>query len=312
MTFRKGLDRVVHLVRSTVRNDQVDTALAQELGWQVEESDSLIALHPTGVTIDRLYFRKGKSEPYVLQIPHAKNEIHLEAIAPTLFDRLQAKALWLTVVKRSHLDSAHVYYCDFTAATVGAAQANPSLMFLSIHGFLPSKINGLWNTDVIVSGGTWWPTARAHTVYRKLKWRYRKNGRVVLFPWDVSVLGGTTNVQGQVLRSLGSPEFFLHFELSQQFRSVLREDGDELNRFGEALRKGLSAKPDRKTLNMIDPWQSRVGRLARFNMTGADMLAYAMGMNPVEFISRYGMQRERIAHALGITMDEVNYYLDEV
>ena len=57
---------------------------------------------------------------------------------------------------------------------------------------------------------------------------------IARYPEDVELLGGTTNVIGQRVRSIPDATF-LHLELSSNFRTKLRQKPEWSRRFAAAL-----------------------------------------------------------------------------
>ena len=81
---------------------------------------------------------------------------------------------------------------------------------------------------MIVSAGHDFPPLWVQNVTSCLKTQLGL--KVLLYPYEVSELGATTNSQGQLLQSLGH-QGFLHLEMNKKLRENLRKQ--------QALRKKL-------------------------------------------------------------------------
>lgn len=305
------LSRISKLIRDIHRGNDISAEEAKRLGWSLHLSDELIELRPERPAIDYMVFRRNAKVPIVLQVPHAKSETHLFDVVSDLFGEIQARALWITVgAHRKEVDSAHTYASDMSVATAAALAHDPELVFASIHGFQPTTKNQLIGTDAIISSGTWWPSARAYSLYRELKKILRKKDQVLLFPWHVYQLGGTTNAQGQIIRDWGSPESFLHLELSLEYRAELRKSTKDRKEFGRCLVEAVNTYPSKPYLPLADPWNLPIGRKARANMTGDDILRFALGVSQEEYDQTYRGHPKVIASKLNVPVGVVNYYLE--
>jgi hypothetical protein len=303
----EGLADATQVIRAICANVAPDRAVLKRLDWRAEPVEGMLLLR---LPVDYMVFRQGpEALSCVVQIPHARTEVHLAALAPQIFTDLQARGVWMTQIRRGELDAAHDYLCDLSLATIASVRTIPDLVILSIHGFVPSLSNRLDDTDIIVSGGTYYPTGRTLRMYEALRKRYRHRDQVLLFPWQTYQLGGTTNAQGQILRSFGYYESFLHFELSRTFRDELREKDAARREFSEVLQDGLTAKLDKSMLHLVDPWHNSIGELLRRKLSGEQMIIAALGVSAEEYAERYAGHPRRIAKALGVSHAEVKHYL---
>jgi len=186
-------------------------------------------------------FRAGapaRARVLILQAPHAYYDIDTGPIAARLFFTGTGQALFTNTlhryraapgptrkVKRSPADVAHTPSHLFAAATAAAAGA-ATLAVVQLHGFADRDAGA----QLIVSAGdsrgaTPWSRAAAQTLAGALP-------DVALYPDQIRVLGGTSNVQK---RALGDDDEFLHLEMSRGVRRTLLRDPQAL----EALRSAL-------------------------------------------------------------------------
>jgi|FLOH01.1.fsa_nt_gi hypothetical protein len=111
----------------------------------------------------------------------------------------------------------------FTAFTTAFATAFPKGTLIQLHGF--SKNNRKTpkgkNSDFIISSGTRKITAQVKQFINCLK--METPNRICVYPDDVLELGGTRNITGSVLRSLGH-QGFLHIEMELSIRKKLKDD----------------------------------------------------------------------------------------
>jgi hypothetical protein len=167
----------------------------------------------------------------VLQVPHRFKDTATGVIALKLAQEGAFRAIaWNTVPRvvagdgqEQDADLAHRWDSYFTAFTRAVAVSLPQGRVIQLHGFAPAKRTSAAaaGADIIVSAGGRWPSAAARDLADCLRARFP--GTVRLFPSDVAELGGTTNVQGKLLRSLGHAGF-VHLELSADLRTELVEE----------------------------------------------------------------------------------------
>lgn len=171
---------------------------------------------------------------WLLQAPHGDSDLYTGKIASRLFLTGAFKAVQWNTVHRDILDLAHepnTYWQTFTQAF---AEQYSDSKIIQIHGFDQSQrtstVGG--NTDMIVSSGQNATPQWVQQTANCLKQAFPT--RVSLYPIDVQELGGTTNVQGQLLRSLGY-DSFLHIEMSKLLRTELLDNADSRNKLINCL-----------------------------------------------------------------------------
>jgi hypothetical protein len=217
--------------------------LAGRIGLEIIEvrdgEEDLIAVRePPAARAGRGFyvFRRGPAAPLALQAPHALDDKLTGPLAAKLFRESRARAAaWSTAPRSAAVDGSsetadlarlpESFLASFTRAF---ADAQPHGIVVQLHGFdgeaRRSTASPGW--PVIVSGGTRSPSAWLLELAPCLE---RSLGeRVAVFPRDIGELGGTTNAQGKLLRSLGHSGF-LHVEMDMEARRKLR-DGEDLRR----------------------------------------------------------------------------------
>jgi hypothetical protein len=208
-----------------------------------EEPD---AKHGAGL----LALRREGSQPILVEAPHTFFEQGTLPLALMAFERLNARALVLNTIHRggvskdrgrkrrarsgkSPCDTAHNPHLLFSVAHDALVAADRSALTIQLHGFDGHQAP---DADVVVSAAR--SSASPQPVAAALRAVVGAN-RVRIYPDDVAVLGGTTNVQARISRAVGAP--FLHLELSKSLRERLRADPALAQQFVDALAKGIRA-----------------------------------------------------------------------
>ena len=121
-------------------------------------------------------------------------------------------------------DFAHRPDSPFTALTRSFARVFPDRAVIQIHGYANGHRKGRVgrSSDVIVSAGglrpDWLPILGRCLDAAGM-------GTVLTYPDQVSELGGTTNVSGRILRSMGLSSF-VHLEMNREVRTRLLDEGE--------------------------------------------------------------------------------------
>ncbi len=215
----------------------VGTADWQRLGMQASSLQDFTILQelPTAKQ-GRGFFAVNSraSHNRLLQAPHADSDLYTGKIASRLFLEGGFKAAQWNTVKRDISDMAHTPNTYWQAFTQAFARQYPDGKIIQLHGFEQDrrKTNAGEASDMILSAGHNLPPLWLQQTAACLKQRFP--ARVSLYQLDVKELGGTTNVQGQLLRSLGH-DGFLHIEMSKNMRKELLDNADARKLFMTCL-----------------------------------------------------------------------------
>lgn len=223
--------------------------LAGEIGLEIIKvleggEEFLIVREPVAARSGRGFFifRRGSTTPLAFQAPHARDDLLTGPLAAKLFrESHAAAAAWSTAprsaaVKGSRVtaDLAHLPESLLGSFTRAFAAAYPRGIVVQLHGFdgEARRSNASPGWRIVVSGGTRLPPAwlldSASCFERAL------GERVAVYPRDIGELGGTTNAQAKLLRSLGHSGF-LHIEMDLDARRRLKDGEDARAAFVRCL-----------------------------------------------------------------------------
>lgn len=184
--------------------------------------------------------RLGAASRVVVQAPHTFFDEGTLTLGCALFDRAAARALFIETAHRYKAglsaaadrgeeaageehpaDVAHAPSSAFQAATGGVLRGvgldgGAAATVVQLHGFA-AREGGF---AVVVSSGERRTSPQVDRVAAALA--RVVPGTVLRFPGDIGDLGGTTNVQGALVRAAGGR--FLHLELSSSLRGSLEAD----------------------------------------------------------------------------------------
>lgn len=209
--------------------------------WALLERDS--QKRGAGAYIIRVAKRSPSRMHVILQAPHAYYDIGTGIIGARLFFASggDVRALFTNTVHRywhtsgtyqpredSGSDVCHRVDHVFQYATDTAARVLGEVVVVQLHGFA----NNPKRPDAIISAGD----ANGSTPL-VLMLRQKLGdllGDIKRFPEETEELGGTTNVQGRLLRNYRHA-YFVHMELSKSIRERLLDSADMLARFGRVL-----------------------------------------------------------------------------
>lgn len=171
---------------------------------------------------------------WLLQAPHADSDLYTGKIVSRLFLSGEFKAAQWNTVKRDISDMAHTPNTYWQAFTQAFAEQYPDGRVIQLHGYDQEirKTKAGESGDMILSAGHEAPPLWVQQTAACLKKAFPQ--RVSLYPFDVQELGGTTNVQGQLLQSLGH-DGFLHIEMSKHMRRQLLDKAKLRNKFINCL-----------------------------------------------------------------------------
>ena len=198
-----------------------------------------------GLTIVR--FGEGGRQ-VVLQSPHSFYDIGTGQLAAELMADSNIRVLMVNNRHRHAVttesgrhppsDLAHQTDSWFHALTLGALDAMDQPLLVQLHGFDRRTVNDT-TVDVVASCGMSSCPLVLAAIVAALADGVPDMG-VARYPADISVLGGTTNVQGRALA--GRPEAgFLHLELSPEARKALLDFEETRVALGTALDQAASA-----------------------------------------------------------------------
>ena len=182
-----------------------------------------------------------RSSSVLLQAPHQFYDLRTGEIAVALFEQGAGKTLAMNSAHRysngkdaPHTDWAHLPSAPLNAFTRASLNADPTSIVVQVHGYAETKRRSQAGrqSDVIISSGQRWP----HPTMLNLAECLQKNTdwNVLRYPQDIGELGGTTNVQGRLMNSLGNPRF-IHLELSSELREALTQDEASLQVLAECI-----------------------------------------------------------------------------
>ncbi len=192
--------------------------------------------------------RCGKARPLVIQTPHSYFDLNTSGLGYKTFR--DSRARWLMSnslhryrsrkdekpADREHpADAAHNPNLLFQAATLGALKADPSLIFVQLHGYDSGNHAG----DVILSGGSRRRSddaVRFRDAWKPPAWK------VLVYGKDASTLGAATNSQGRAINAADGR--FLHIEMSPNVRKTMVTSRKNRTPFVKAL---LSLHPEKAT-----------------------------------------------------------------
>jgi hypothetical protein len=188
-------------------------------------------------------FRLRSRSTLIVQAPHTFFDSGTLPLSYALFERAKARALFIDTAHRYRAaeanedgdypaDVAHAKDSLFQAATEGALRALPNSTVVQLHGFAAreSQARAILSTGRGAHGDPWLENVRRLLM--------PLIGPAVLrFPDESAELGGTTNVQGTLVRSVGGR--FLHVEMSAELRSTLLADTELRARAFDALVAGV-------------------------------------------------------------------------
>lgn len=194
--------------------------------------------------------RLSATTPLIVEAPHSFFEPETLKLALLLFDRLEARALLINTLHRggdapkaertelalsgdSPSDVAHNPEAHFGVAHGALVEVDPSFLVLQLHGFRESRAPGV---QVIVSA------AETDTEVKPMALALRRllgNDAVKVYPEEINVLGGTTNVQARSSRA--SKARFIHMEMAAGLRQRLNREPDFAERWAESIREGALA-----------------------------------------------------------------------
>ncbi len=195
----------------------------QALGFEIKKKPPLVFVLPEkNRTQGFMVLSPDKMKPWLLQAPHAKSDLHTGKLAAKLFAEGPFRlGIWNTLPRKS-VDAAHHYQSYWQALTQAFAEKYADGRIIQLHGFAANKRKSreARKAGMIVSAGHDFPPVWVKAAAKCLQ---DKGFNALLYPYQVSELGATTNSQGQLLQALGH-QGFLHLEMSREMRGKLLEE----------------------------------------------------------------------------------------
>ncbi|WP_375171786.1 hypothetical protein [Marinobacter sp.] len=219
-------------------------------GWHQLDDGVLLLTDANERGLGHYLFRLTSDSPLMVQAPHQFFDRHSGELALNLFLAGRGSVLALNSAHRrtpirhrsGKADLAHLEGTVFDALTRAFSQTRPDAAVVQLHGFAAGKRKSPEGrrADLIVSSGQRWLQPQA----AEFAACFAESGRwqVLRYPVDVGELGGTTNVQGALLRRLGNNRF-VHLELSRPLRDRLRVDRAEFDRFSGCVQALAGGRP---------------------------------------------------------------------
>ena len=166
----------------------------------------------------------------MLSIPHRFHDLRTGNIALKLMRERPYRATAFNTVSRKIVDYAHTNYTLFQAFHLTYAKLYPREYIYQLHGFKEKKFTGI-QKSIIVSSTTTQASSRAKSINSCLNAIGYKSK---LYGESIFELGGTTNIQANILRENGYWNF-LHIELESKVREILYRDRDARDKFVECI-----------------------------------------------------------------------------
>ncbi len=177
---------------------------------------------------------KNAENNVLLQSPHAFYDMKTAAISHKVMLENSIKALSISTVHRRLADITHLDNTAFLSFTRAFINTYNDGNVVQIHGFNESARMQTRNVDFILSNGT---VSRYRSLLSQsecLSRKLRSNAKI--YPLNISVLGGTRNKIGKMLRSKGF-NAFKHIEISYKMRQILNRSLKSRRIFSQCIIK---------------------------------------------------------------------------
>jgi hypothetical protein len=194
-------------------------------------------------------YRTGKLDSeLVLQAPHAIFDVHTDVLTKGVFASLPVRAAYFSDYQRyggksdkpsdkqygrhSPYDLAHNPDTLFQDLTIQWMLKRPRTVVVQPHAFALSTVGGE-AVDMIVSPGSKKNTSPVfEQMVKGLKEAF-PGCTIKIYPNEIRILGGTTNLQGKAVRAAGGD--FIHIELSKTMRRLFKQSDEDRMLFGRAI-----------------------------------------------------------------------------
>ena len=185
-------------------------------------------MHGAGIYI----INKSSENNVLIQAPHAYYDRNTVNIAIKIVQENDIKALSINTVHRNLADMAHIKDTVFVAFSRVFSNVFFKNKIIQLHGFNESKRLETYSVDFILSNGT---ASHYQNLTRQSECLSRKlRSLVKVYPLNISVLGGTTNSTGRMLRSNGVSGFE-HIEIGSKMRQSLKRSSTKRNLFSQCI-----------------------------------------------------------------------------
>lgn len=193
------------------------------------------------------FFRRGELRVEgILQTPHTFHDAHTGRFGLTSFERQSWRAWGFNTIHRYaggrpegedsevETDVAHSPGHPFQRMTEVALEVMRTPVVVQVHGFRRSRRSG--DAELIVSEGHRGRlSARVRELVEGLRGMY---SHVRVYPEQVPVLGGETNVQGRAVRAHPGA-LFVHLELAESLREPMATEVEARVRLSGVLGRAL-------------------------------------------------------------------------
>lgn len=165
-----------------------------------------------------LYVVRPGGKAFFLQAPHHPSDTYTGLITAIMFEENSFLVGAWSTAHRNCVDVAHVQSSYFNAMTKAYAQHAAGASILQLHAFDGASRD--MSTSYIMSSTLKTPPEAFLTKAKCLKDATQPEFIGAVFPTDVAILGGTTNENARLFRSISSG-IFVHLETNFNFRKTL-------------------------------------------------------------------------------------------
>jgi hypothetical protein len=184
-------------------------------------------------------FRKN-GNGVMLQAPHAFKDLNSGSLAIKLMQEGNYSGLALNTVPRKYktiskevdADVAHLSSSFFMAASIEFSRHFPQGQIIQLHGYNSDRREETKNTSMIISPGS--KSLMSPIIRQQSCLMQNLTPKVLVYPKDINLLGGTTNTIGQALRNFGYTGF-RHFEMSLPLRKRMLKSRKSRDIFSQCI-----------------------------------------------------------------------------
>lgn len=181
----------------------------------------------------------------LLQAPHSFFDKDTFQIALDIFFNYPIKGFYFNTMHRykieKEVDNKKFFPCDvahnpesyFQEMTKGYINNLENPLIIQIHGFSPKDLENSQIKMVLSTGKLKGSDNYFEKITKNMKKEFG-NEFVKIYPEEISILGGETNVQGKFIAKIKKGGF-LHIELSNNFRKELKNNEEIKRKFVVSL-----------------------------------------------------------------------------